>query len=73
MISSRTRSSNEVLNDLKEHYPRELLKTVMPRNVTITDSMMAGYTAVRYCKTATASRSYFELAKEIERKLKMKS
>ena len=72
MFNSRTKSSNEVLNDLKEHYPNDLLKTVIPRNVTITDSTMAGYPAVRYRKTAPASRSYFELAKEIERKLKVK-
>ena len=72
MISSRTRSSTDVLNDLKEHYPNDLLKTIIPRNVTITDSTMAGYPAVRYRRTAPASRSYFELAKEIERKLKVK-
>ncbi|MGP6207852.1 ParA family protein [Cuniculiplasma sp. SKW3] len=72
MYNSRTRSSKEVLNDLRKHYPKDLLNTIIPRNVTITDSTMAGKPAVSYRKTAPASRSYFELAKEIERKLRVK-
>ena len=72
MFNSRTRSSNEVLSDLKKHYPKDLLKTIIPRNVTITDSTMAGYPVVKYRKDAKASKSYFELAKEIERRLKVK-
>ena len=72
MFSSRTRSSNEVLNDLRKHYPKDLLKTIIPRNVTITDSTMAGYPVVKYRKDAKASKSYFELAKEIQRRLKVK-
>lgn len=71
MYNLRTRSSKEVLNELKKHYSRDLLNTIIPRNVTITDSTMAGKTAVNYRKTAPASKSYFELAKEIERRLKV--
>jgi len=72
MYNSRTRSSKEVLNELKKHYSRDLLNTIIPRNVTITDSTMAGKPAVNYRKTAPASKSYFELAKEIERRLKVR-
>jgi chromosome partitioning protein len=72
MFNSRTRSSKEVLNDLKKHYSKDFLSTIIPRNVTITDSMMAGYPAVRYRKTSLAPKSYFELAKEIRRKLKVR-
>ncbi|MFG1389589.1 ParA family protein [Acidiplasma aeolicum] len=59
MYNSRTRSSKEVLNDLKKHYSRDLLNTIIPRNVTITDSTMAGKPAVTYRKNAPASKSYF--------------
>ncbi|MGP6220550.1 ParA family protein [Caldiplasma sukawensis] len=72
MYNSRTRSSKEVLNDLRKHYPKDLLNTIIPRNVTITDSTMAGKPSVNYRKNAPAFRSYFELAKEIERKLRVK-
>ncbi len=72
MFNSRTRSSREVLEDVRKHYSKSLLKTVIPRNVTITDSTMAGSPVVRYRKTAPASKSYIALAKEIERILKVK-
>ncbi|EQB67730.1 MAG: hypothetical protein AMDU2_EPLC00005G0566 [Thermoplasmatales archaeon E-plasma] len=72
MFNSRTRSSKEVLEDVRKHYSKNLLKTVIPRNVTITDSTMAGSPVVIYRKTAPASKSYIALAKEIERKVKVK-
>ena len=72
MYNSRTRSSKEVLNDLKKHYPKDLLNTIIPRNVTITDSTMAGKPAVNYRKNAPASKSYFELTNEIKRRLRVK-
>ena len=72
MFNARTRSSNEVLEDVRKHYSKQLFKTVIPRNVTITDSTMAGSPVVRYRKTAPASRSYIALSKEIERIVKVK-
>ncbi len=72
MFNSRTRSSKEVLEDVRKHYSKNLLKTVIPRNVTITDSTMAGSPVVRYRKSAPASKSYIALAKEIERIVKVK-
>ena len=71
MFNSRTRSSREVLEDVRKHYSKNLLKTVIPRNVTITDSTMAGSPVVKYRKNAPASKSYIALAKEIERILKV--
>ena len=50
MFNSRTRSSKEILEDVREHYSKNLFKTVIPRNVTVTDSTMAGSPAVRYNK-----------------------
>ena len=72
MFNSRTRSSREVLEDVRKHYSKNLLKTVIPRNVTITDSTMAGSPVVKYRKNAPASKSYIALAKEIQRILKVK-
>ncbi|MCL4345837.1 MAG: AAA family ATPase [Candidatus Thermoplasmatota archaeon] len=72
MFNSRTRSSKEVLEDVRKHYSKSLLKTVIPRNVTITDSTMAGSPVVRYRKSAPASKSYIALANEIEKILKVK-
>ena len=72
MFNSRTRSSREVLEDVRKHYPKSLLKTVIPRNVTITDSTMAGSPVVKYRKNAPASKSYVALTREIERILKVK-
>ncbi|EQD69574.1 chromosome partitioning ATPase, partial [mine drainage metagenome] len=38
MFNTRTKSSNEVLEDVRKHYPQHLLKTIIPRNVAVTDS-----------------------------------
>ena len=72
MFNSRTRSSNEVLEDVRKHYSKHLFRTIIPRNVTVTDSTMTGEPLVTYRKDAPASKSYIELAKEIERRLKVK-
>ena len=72
MFNSRTRSSREVFEDVRKHYSKSLLKTVIPWNVTITDSTMADSPVVRYRKSAPASISYIALGKEIEKKLKVK-
>ena len=72
MFNSRTRSSREVLEDVKKHYSKNLLKTIIPRNVTITDSTMAGSPVVKYRKNAPASKSYVALAREIEKLVKVK-
>ncbi len=72
MFNSRTRSSNEILEDVRKHYSKQMFKTIIPRNVTVTDSTMAGSPTVKYRKNAPASKSYVELAKEVERKLRVK-
>ncbi|SIM83551.1 ParA family protein [Cuniculiplasma divulgatum] len=72
MFNSRTRSSREVLDDVRKHYSKNLLKTIIPRNVTITDSTMAGSPIVKYRKNAPASKSYVALANEIERIVQVK-
>ncbi len=72
MFNARTRSSKEVLEDVRKHYPKSLLKTIIPRNVTITDSTMAGSPVVKYRKNAPASKSYVALAREIEKLVKVK-
>lgn len=72
MFNSRTRSSNEVLENVRKHYPQHLLKTIIPRNVTITDSTMAGSPVVKYRENAPASKSYVALAREIEKLVKVK-
>jgi chromosome partitioning protein len=72
MYSSRTKSSNEVLEDVRKHYSKWLFRTIIPRNVTVTDSTMTGEPVVTYRKCAPASKSYVNLAREIERRLKVK-
>ena len=72
MFNSRTRSSKEVLDGVRKHYSKSLLKTVIPRNVTITDSTMAGSPVVKYRKSTPASKSYIAIAKENKRIFKMK-
>lgn len=72
MFNARTRSSNEVLEDVRKHYYKNLFKTVIPRNVTVRDSTIVGSNAVRYDENASASRAYVKLASELEKTLMVK-
>ena len=72
MFNSRTKSSNEVLEDVRKHYSKHLFRTIIPRNVTVTDSTMTGEPVVTYRKDASASKSYVAFAKEVENRLRVK-
>jgi len=47
----------EVLEDDRKHYPNNLLKIVIPMNVTITDSTLTWSHVMKYRKNAPAAKS----------------
>ena len=58
MFNAPTRSEKEGFEDVRKPYSKKPLNAIIPRNVTVTDSAMAGSPAVKYRRNASASKFY---------------
>lgn len=65
MHDSRLILSNEVAEDVKEHFPDLVFKTVIPRNVRLSESPSHGMPILYYDPTSSGSIAYEALTKEI--------
>lgn len=70
MYDARTKSSREIVEDVKRHYERYMFDAIIPRNVTVTDSTMVGEPVAIYRRDAPASIAYRKLSMELESVLK---
>ena len=65
MYDERTNLSSAVAKDLRDFYGPQVLKTVIPRNVTLAEAPSFGKPVLIYDPKSKGAQSYFELAKEI--------
>lgn len=65
MYDSRTNLANQVADDVREHFPREVLKTLIPRSVRISEAPSYGQSVISYDPSSPGSLSYLEAAAEI--------
>ena len=65
MYDSRTNLANQVVDDVREHFPQQVLTTVIPRSVRISEAPSYGQTVVTYDPGSSGSLSYLEAASEI--------
>ncbi len=65
MFDSRTNLAHQVADDVREHFPAEVLKTVIPRSVRISEAPSYGQSVVSYDEGSSGSLSYLEAAAEI--------
>ena len=56
--------SRLVENDVRKHFENKVYKTVIPRNVRLSEAPSHGMPCVIYDKTCLGSKSYFKLADE---------
>ena len=68
MYDSRTNLANQVADDVREHFPRQVLNTPIPRSVRISEAPSYGQTVISYDPTSAGSLSYLEAAAEIARR-----
>ena len=68
MFDSRTNLANQVVEDVREHFPKEVLNTVIPRSVRISEAPSYGQSVISYDPTSPGSLSYLEAAAEIARR-----
>jgi len=68
MYDSRTNLANQVAEDVREHFPKQVLDTLIPRSVRISEAPSYGQTVISYDPTSAGSLSYLEAAAEIARR-----
>ena len=64
MYDSRTKLSENVVNDVKEFFNDTSFKTIVPRNVRLSESPSYGKTIFEYDDKSTGALAYKGLAKE---------
>jgi chromosome partitioning protein len=65
MYDERTNLSSAVANDLRDFYGRQVLETVIPRNVRLAEAPSYGKPVILYDIRSRGAESYMQLAKEI--------
>jgi len=65
MYDGRTNLANQVADDVRQHFPKEVLRTLIPRSVRISEAPSYGQTVVSYDPSSPGSVSYLEAAAEI--------
>ena len=71
MYDSRTKLSNQVVREVNKYFENRVFKTVIPRNVRLSEAPSFGMPIVMYDPRSKGARSYDKLAKEFLRKNKI--
>jgi chromosome partitioning protein len=65
MYDARTRLSAGVADDVRNHFPQQVLRTAIPRSVRISEAPSYGQTVITYDPGSPGALSYLEAAREI--------
>lgn len=65
MYDSRLRLSNQVVDEVKKHFDNKVFKTLISRNVRLSEAPSHGKPVIMYDALSTGAQNYLELAKEI--------
>jgi chromosome partitioning protein len=65
MYDSRTNLAHQVADDVREHFPQQVLETIIPRSVRISEAPSYGQSVISYDANSSGSLSYLEAAAEI--------
>lgn len=65
MYDGRTNLASQVADEVREHFPNEVLKTLIPRSVRISEAPSYQQTVISYDPPSSGSRAYIAAALEI--------
>jgi chromosome partitioning protein len=68
MFDKRTNLSYQVAEDAEKYFKDMLFKTIIPRNIRLSEAPSFGQPILLYDATSTGAESYFNLAKELLRR-----
>lgn len=68
MYDGRTRLAQQVAEEVRTHFPTEVLRTVIPRSVRVSEAPSFGQTVIAYDGQSVGAVSYREAAVELVRR-----
>ena len=69
MYDKRTSLSEQVMDELKQHFGDKLFKTVIPRNVRLAEAPSFGKTIFEHDRWSKGARAYKQFAKEVAKRV----
>ena len=73
MYDLRIRLSNQVVEEVNKNFPNMVFKTIIPRNVKLSESPSFGMPVITYDAESKGATAYLNLAKEIIERNKVKA
>lgn len=68
MFDKRNKLTHQVASEITKHFPKQIFKTVIPRNVRLSECPSHGQHIFDYDNRSTGAKAYSSLAKEFLRK-----
>ena len=65
MFDSRTTLSKQVVDEVQEYFGKKMFKTIIPRNVKVSEAPSHGLPVVKYARVSKGSLAYSKLAREV--------
>jgi chromosome partitioning protein len=65
MYDSRTRLADQVADEVRQHFGDKVIRSVIPRNVRVSEAPGYGQTVITYDPGSRGAVSYLEAAREI--------
>ncbi|MDR1189884.1 MAG: AAA family ATPase [Bifidobacteriaceae bacterium] len=65
MYDARTNLAHDVVREVKEHFPGEVMRATIPRSVRVAEAPGFGQTVITYDPNSTGALSYMEAALEL--------
>jgi chromosome partitioning protein len=70
MYDRRNRLTHQVASEINKHFGKQLYKTVIPRNVRLSESPSHGKTIIEYDKNCAGAKAYMEFSDEFVRRIR---
>lgn len=71
MYDSRTNLAQQVVQEVRSHFPKEVFRTVIPRNIRLSEAPSYGQPIVAYAPTSAGALAYAALAQEFVERLEV--
>ena len=68
MYDGRTKLATQVAQEVKDHFPHQVLNAVIPRSVRVSEAPSYGQTVISYDQNSPGSLAYLEAAIEISKR-----
>ena len=71
MYDTRLRLSNQVVDEVKKHFGKMVFKTIIQRNIRLSEAPSYGEDIITYDASSKGAKSYLSLGGEIIKKTKV--